>query len=392
MQNFKEYKPINLSFNIEDDLGIEVLLAEMSTVTRSAIQVLDGNAKSYFSFDPYKKELFVFLKESIIAQKIIFYPEEIISINFSEFEMRSISMKDKPYENAYYHYLYDERKNESLFQEENVLGISNKLQDVVDECILTHHTDMYFTYIYRYIIHIEYEMKNRNSIADINVVYDQYSKLCAHILMKTCNVTTEFYELITKDDIHFFDSRYFDLIEYGKSYSEVISQYIIDRSFDEQIILKELDDAKIFYPKFYRLCMIEGYMTAMKRISENLDSQEYFDFEILRTNQRHVLKFFPTPYGFLMKSKLAELAANDKLDLLINKFLLEYNINRISDPELIKRFKTSYIFNRDFEDGYYYYKKRDFNSSYVEFGEQNRDHPLKALLIQGQMNLEHVSK
>ena len=175
---------------------------------------------------------------------------------------------------------------------------TSSLQDCISECLLTHHTDMFFLFIYRNIIYLEYEKKGKINEANLNDVYNKYKKLCSYILLESCRIETPESSKLTLNEIQLYQSLYQPLVQHATSYSNVISTYVIYRDDVSEIISDELFDQEPIYPKFFQRCMMEGYMIALKRIEDNLDNRKFFNVEIRNTKNSKVMILYPTPYGF----------------------------------------------------------------------------------------------
>ena len=305
-----------------------------------------------------------------------------------QFEVQTINSKETNKSNAYFHVEYLKAKDEILGIKKRNIAISENLKNAISECLLVHHTDMFFTYIFRYIIFIEYEEREQNLSIDIKVILEKYKKICAYVLKEICNVKTEELSKVSPADIRNCQGNYSGLINNGVLYGDVIATYVIYRTTIKEIILNELNDEEHFYPKFIQLCMMEGFDIAINRMEINIDSKEYFGHELIKTRNLITIKIFPTPFGFLMKNSLAELAKEGKLIDKLDTYFANKNIFRIHDDVLKQKLRTNLIYKQKDEEGIFYYKRRNqSDDDYAPFGEQDRQAPFYALLMQGQMNL-----
>lgn len=381
MTDIKEFRALNLMLTKDDYWGIEALIAELSEIERMEIPGLSFSP-THFSG---QGKLFVFASNSSLARQIMSSPEEIIELDMKDFKEDKIHLTEGT-KTAYFHSEYTREKQKAIGYQETSDNAS-LLENCIEECLLTHHTDMYFTYIFRNIIYAEYEKCEKFLGTDLNEVFEKYKKLCAYVLMEACRVQTPEYNLLKESDFSKYHNLYNDLLEHGKLYCNVISTYVIYRDHVKEVILSELKDTEPIYPGFFQKCMIKGYEHALKRIENNLDNDEFFNHEFVETNDSDVIKIFPTPYGCLHKETLVGMVNTGDIDDALDGYLREYGIERVVNEELTKELETKYIFQVDGEDNYYYYKRRPQNDEYAPFGEQDRKTPIRSLIMQGQINL-----
>ncbi len=267
-------------------------------------------------------------------------------------------------------------------------GNLTTLQDCINECLLMHHTDMFFSMVYRQIIYLEYEKKGIVFKADLHEVYNKYIKVCSYILLESCKVQTTESSNFSQNEIRFYNSLYQPFVQHASIYRTVISTYVILREEVAEIIKYELFDQDPFYPKFYQQCMMAGYTLARKRIEDNLRNNNFFNIDFKNTIDSKVMILYPTPNGFLYKEHLVDILTSDKqkLFLIIDKVLENFEIVRITDDELVKKLSTRFVFKNRHNE-IFYYKRRTINEEYAPFGEQDRSDTFRALLVQGQLNL-----
>lgn len=262
------------------------------------------------------------------------------------------------------------------------------LQDCINECLLMHHTDMFFSMVYRQIIYLEYEKKGIVFKADLHEVYNKYIKVCSYILLESCKVQTTESSNFSQNEIRFYNSLYQPFVQHASIYRTVISTYVILREEVAEIIKCELFDQDPFYPKFYQQCMMAGYSIARKRIEDNLRNNNFFNIEFKNTIDSKVMILYPTPNGFLYKEQLIDILTSDKQKLfsIIDKVLENFEVVRITDDELVKKLSTRFVFKNRHNE-LFYFKRRTINEEYAPFGEQDRNDTYRALLVQGQLNL-----
>ncbi len=386
MYNRKEFRVINSSVVFEDLTRIETLIVELAECERFQIP---GSGITSRKFDVNNTRTFVFIKDSVIAKQILELPEIIVVLNLSEFTIQITQIGNKEKVKVYFH-------NEFIAERDKISGCSIKdlilnpeLRNAIDECVLYHHTDMHFNFIFRHIIIREYEDRfGPDTVIDMKDLYDKYLQLTAIILKDAGNIESTFLRQISDLDRKYYTSKFADAINYTTTYKNVIAGYVIHRVDSiKEIIVQELNDDTTMYPMFSSLCILDGYKISLDRIKRNLNKKAFFDHEIKYTKNKSVIKLFLTPHGFLRKNELVSLAEANKLDDAIDDYFKGYGILRIQDAELSKKLNTKYIFKHEDDDQIFYYKRRIKNWDYVPFGEQNRKHPLSALLGQGQMNL-----
>ena len=267
-------------------------------------------------------------------------------------------------------------------------GNLTTLQDCINECLLMHHTDMFFSMVYRQIIYLEYEKKGIVFKADLHEVYNKYIKVCSYILLESCKVQTTESSNFSQNEIRFYNSLYQPFVQHASIYRTVISTYVILREEVAEIIKCELFDQDPFYPKFYQQCMMAGYSIARKRIEDNLRNNNFFNIEFKNTIDSKVMILYPTPNGFLYKEQLIDILTSDKQKLfsIIDKVLENFEVVRITDDELVKKLSTRFVFKNRHNE-LFYFKRRTINEECAPFGEQDRNDTYRALLVQGQLNL-----
>jgi hypothetical protein len=91
------------------------------------------------------------------------------------------------------------------------------------------------------------------------------------------------------------------------------------------------------------------------------------------------------------QEELIALGKEGTIETVILEYLNKICFNKVSDGNIIKRLKTKYVFISQIDKGIFYYKRRPIDDHYIAFGEQNRSNPYASLIIQGQMNLTHIS-
>lgn len=276
---------------------------------------------------------------------------------------------------------------ENLFTEQ--LKISSKLENIIDECILYHHTDMFFNFIFRYIIDKEFSPNQEiKEFRELEKISKKFKKLCYYILLESVKVMIWDYEKITESEEIYLNENYFKLINHAKDYCSVINIYA--SSLDEnslEVIRLELDEEPPIFNKFQQICLVKGYELAQNRIEKNLKNLEFFNHELLKTKNLEVIKLFPTPYGFGKKWELIENVKNSNFLNLMEKYMFKHEFHLVRDKHIIQQLGTKFIFQSKNENNLYYYKKRTINGDYVEFGEQDRKDPYRSIIVQGQLNL-----
>jgi hypothetical protein len=376
MSSIKKYRISHYNLQNNDFNGAKAIVAEL-------FEVKDLNISEKFSvsvIEP-KGEKFVFSANSKIGKRIMESPKDIFELDLSDFREQRISL-DNYNGFAFFHKTY-------LKQEQNIQYFNDDddiIQEIIEECILMHHTDTYFMALFRSVISIEYKNKEKQHNIILNEVFEKYKKLCSYAIERICSVQIPEFNLLTNEDITTFKNLYHDEVEYGTHYLVVLASYVDYRKDIKLIIESELKDKEPFYPKFVQNCMLSGYEHALQRINNNLRNSSFFDHEFIKTNNSTALKIFLTPHGFIHKEFLVDLAVNGKINDLLDDYLGEFGIQRIIDENLKKELKTSSIFEVP-SLGRFYYKRRPINDEYVPFGEQDRKIPMKNLLVKGQLNL-----
>jgi hypothetical protein len=267
-------------------------------------------------------------------------------------------------------------------------NLETELDNIIEECILRHHTEMYFTMILGYMISSEY----REPTDELNImdIYDNYKKISAVILMDCCNVHLPEMEKINFNEINNIRQKYSDMIEHGKLYSKVISTYAIRRESIQKTILTTLNETGPIYSKFYQRCMIRGFEIANTRILSKMESKDYFGHDVIATKDSKVLKIYLSIFGLMHRKDIIEFANKGLINSLIDTYLSKYEITRFLDPILEKQLETNFIFKLKNIDKVYFYKRREQDGEYAPFGEQDRRSAIHALIAQSQFNLTQI--
>ncbi len=380
----KDFRVLNIV-----DSEMEITNQHIAIIELVEVEFIDFGL-SNSDYKPYKfgtdGKRFVIDFKSDLARSIIELAQtkQIIQLDLSAFRFQE-EVKNGIKETIGYH------NNVNLIRfepEQEEVFISEKLENIIQECVLYHHTDMFFNFVFRYIIDIELS-SNQDilNISQLKGIFDIYKILCPYILLESANFKTSEYEEITESDKNNFISKYSKLVTHAKAYCDVISGYAItlDKELIE-VIESELEDKSPFFPKLEQLCLLRGYEIAINRIENNLSNSSFFNHEIVTTENFEVIKFFPTPYGFGKKWELIESVKNSSFFNLISNYLQEYNLEFVKDEETINELATKFVLESSMENKLYYYKRRARNDNYVQFAEQDRKNPIKAILVQGQLN------
>ena len=382
MSTIKEFKILNLNIQKNDFSGVEVIIAELSEIQNDQF-LNDSLILTSYSMN---SRIFLFTKNSTIGKRILAFPQNNIVLDLTNFKEQNISLPN--YKGiALYHTEYiEQHQNQLIFNNEN-----DVVEDIVVECILMHHTDMYFLSIFRYIIYSEYE-NTEEGRDNINVIeiFNKFKKLCSYVLMEICKVQIPEYEQLTINEKSILGIRYNEIFEYGKHYLIVIPTYVTHREYVQFILSTELNDNEPDFPIFNQRCLLLGYENSLQRISNNLHNQNLLNHEFIKTNNSFVLKIFLTPFGFINKEFLVQLATSGKFNDFLDNYFKEFDILRIFDDQLKKELGTSLIFRVIGENKLFYFKRRPINDEYVPFGEQDRKTPVKTLIMKGQLNLTAI--
>lgn len=247
--------------------------------------------------------------------------------------------------------------------------------------------DMYFNFLYRYIIYVEFEKHGQIYSADLESVFTKYMKLSDYILDSTVKVKNP--NIIVSDqEKSLFRSVYNQPLDQANAYKEMLSYYIVSRKNVTEQFRSETNELNFFVPLFAQITMLEGFKIATKRIKNMLNSKAYFGHEIITTKSKSVLKLFMSPYGALMKDQLVEKAKNNQLVSEIDEYLGKFNILRITDESRVKELKTKYVFHSQQDNQTFYFKRRNNEEREKEPSfEQDPTNPLRALIVQSQLNL-----
>lgn len=276
-------------------------------------------------------------------------------------------------------------------------AITNRIWNYVDECILMHHTDMFFTGLVRNIVEREYQQKTipvndeleisltpssidtGNLIRHWEIITPVILKEVAGIIVPDLNKSSEERQLEIK-------SVYSDLIEYGGDYRYVISEYVIFRPELASVLEIDINEEAPLYFGFFQLCMNRGYEIAKKRIHSNSEKINLLQYEITTfPNSVRIIKIFPSIFGFIERQYLVDIAKKSLIQDFVFDSLKKNGFVIVHDLELTKILKTKLIVK--YRGSIYYYKRREINDEYAPFGEQNRTNPYAALLVHGQINL-----
>lgn len=379
-KKMKEFKILNFQLTKDDFIGLETIITELSEIQRMEIPGISYAPQRYRS----KGDIYIFSPKSDTGKRIINNPEVILELDLNNFEEGEIDLPNGR-SNAFYHLEYlIEKKNIST---QNSKPQNDEINEWINECLLYHHTDMFFTYLYRYIIYEEYESEGKNKAFDLEEILVKFNKLCSYILMEACNIKTPYFESLDNNDFFIYANQYQKTVEYAKAYKNVISTYVIYRDSLREIIELSSNFNDPTYSIFYQKCMIKGYEIAKDRIESNLKNKEYYKHELIKTKNMEVIKIFPTPFGFKKRDTLVDLATSGKIDESLDNYMEKHNFKRVTNDAIHKRLSTKYVFKRIDEESIYYFKRREQNGEYAPFGEQNRESPIHSLLVQGQINL-----
>lgn len=378
----KDYRVLNIY-----DTEMEITNQHIAVIELAEVEYLNfgssGLDTQKYTFSNTGK-IIVIEFDSLLAKRIIYLAkrEEIVKLSLSNFKFRE-EFKNGELQEIGYH-----NSVKLIGFENDKLITSKKLENIIEECVLYHHTDMFFNFIFLYVIGKEIsENENIDDISQLDFIFDIYKKVCKYVLLESAKVITFDCEDIFDYEKSQFDIKYYKLVNHAKDYCEVINTYAIYLDEEELEYIKwELKDKSPFFLKFQQACLLKGYEISLKRIENNLENTNFFNHEIVKTENFEVLKFFPTPYGLGRKWELIEYVKDSSLLSRIENYFISYDYELIRDESILKKYGTRFVL-RSLENGnIYYFKRRLRNGSYVEFAEQNRKNPFKALLVQGQLN------
>lgn len=120
------------------------------------------------------------------------------------------------------------------------------------------------------------ELKHRESF------YEEYRLLLAYILHDACSVKIKDFDEIGSISKLKFETTCKDLITYAQLYFKCIPQQIHSSTVEKELILKELNDDEMF-TVFSQKCFYEGYLQAIERINNNIENEEFYNFEFFLT-------------------------------------------------------------------------------------------------------------
>lgn len=354
-----------------------VLIAILSPIT---LNHRDENQIDY-SFNSLKEYVFVFPLNSPLSQQMIDFPNEMILFNINDFKIKRINFEEIDNEFGYLHKDFI-----------NFIATKNSDDEIVkksiEECILYHHVEMFFTGIFLHVLNKEYFEKDILS-EQINKeeANDFYQKVIAMILNEICKVIdTDIYNEIHSELKKIIVDDYKDVANYGGDYRKSISHYIINNIKALDVSLNILKDKKYLFENYIKNVVTSGYSIAKQRMKFNLYNKDYFGHELCLSEEFTVLKIFPTPYAYFELNNTIALLNSGDFNKILDSYLIQFKLYRVKDESLIKSLKTKFIFQHSEILGLFYYKKRIVNDSVNLHGKQDVN-PYKAFLNQGQINL-----
>lgn len=75
---------------------------------------------------------------------------------------------------------------------------------------------------------------------------------------------------------------------------------------------------------------------------------------------------------------------------MLDEYLLSQGYYKLNKESLVSKLSTSFIYKKDNEKGIYYFKRRPKDLDYMPFGEQDREDPVRGLVLKGQLNLTYL--
>lgn len=376
----RDFKIIGLCENTEKNSELEILIAILSPS-----KILISNNKEYYFSELNKEKVFVMPLNSSLAIEMKKFPSEIISFDIHEFKIQKIALDDVCNDFGFIH-------NDILNEKEKINIpseiIEDKITNSLTECLLEHHVEMFFSIMFKNVLTKEFlQNKIEHSDIDLPEVFKLYHKIMAVFLMEICSVINDEYKSLEVNFINLIKEKYSDAINYGGSYRGAIANYVINTPETYQTSLNILKDNRYEYSGYIQRSINIGYNTALTRMFENLEGEEYFSHEMIISKSKCVIKLYPTPYAYLNFNVIVELIKSGKMNDEIDDYFLKNNIIRIKDEDLIAELKTTFIFSHNEISGVFYYKRRELNLNNISFGQQDRKNPFAALFNQGQLNL-----
>jgi hypothetical protein len=384
MNSINKFCVIKLASNT-DIQGFEVLYAKLAIVEPLELPLSDK------CFD------FLMLRNSEIAKQLINNQEKSHTIDLSEFSKGNLGENSVEVflHNDYVNALIDynnriEKERTNAVENNSEYGLGIELEDIIHKCLLVHHTDMYFTSIFRYVIYNEYEKIGLLNTANLYEAYEHFKKAATAALYSIVNVGSHFFNEMDESELIRYKNKYSEIIDYGRNYTSAIPTFLHSKQSVGETVTKYTGDKSPHFQIFTQMCMFIGFEIANRRISNNIENTNYFNHEIFEHIDTKVIKIYPTPYCSLFKNKIVELAKKGEHTKVLDEYLLSQGYYKLNKESLVSKLSTSFIYKKDNEKGIYYFKRRPKDLDYMPFGEQDREDPVRGLVLKGQLNLTYL--
>lgn len=269
----------------------------------------------------------------------------------------------------------------------DMIDTSNEYKIQIKKCIEFCQPDMYFNYLYRFIIRYDF---NEHGIAfpDKNQVNKSYLEAALKILKERCSVIlseeeTEYsFEWKTphrnySKEMESYKTTVFNYINYHPDIYPIIG---INKNENPY-----LSNGSAF---FFQNVMFVSFLIAYNRIQSEIDNNEFFGLEIVPYSDRDILNIYLTPNGMYNLDFIYSWDKN-QLILYFNTFIKKLGFNRITEQDQLSKFGTSILFEKDGKSFYHSkFPSYDYSNTFIT---KKLDRPhLSSIILESQASYKCV--
>lgn len=253
------------------------------------------------------------------------------------------------------------------------------------KCISIFRPDMYFYYLYRFII--RYNFENKGIESNLEKIKTLYIQASSYILEEKCSLKLQ--EIYQPLNFNWEDEHinYSNEIEYFKS--SILGHISFNNETMSTLKINE-DDNPFFADessKFFQDVMFFGFLMSLNRIESEIDNLLYFGGEVINYGNETDLIIYLTPHGMVNYSNISKLGKDERVDFFL-KFLDHIKITRIRSNDLKEKYKTQLIVDLN---GELFYHTKYFYGQYNNYmNERINRSPISSILIEGQTNLRKI--
>lgn len=225
------------------------------------------------------------------------------------------------------------------------LEVSEEYKQELLKCIRYCRPDMYFHYLYRFIIRYDFEELNK-PIESRQQLYSIYQKVAKKILYERCYIMFSQGEVESPVE---WRIPYQNFSKVTEAYKETVLDYINYNETSHEHIGMQPNANPYFSEaclQFFQNLMFVGFLIANSRIEDEIHVTHYFGADIMNFIVEDNLTIYLTPYGMIHNTQLTAMST-DELISLYNQYVSSLGFDLIRDKDKISSLNTAIVLKKD---------------------------------------------